>query len=125
MDPDTPSSPPVTPTGRTLRPRWRSSSCLGPESVALLTGRLPNLSPESADRVAEALGDLPLALEQAVGLLRDTGMPVPDYLAPLYAQARRVLGHRADPVGRDRTVAASWTVAFDRLAAETRRRCCC
>ena len=88
------------------------------ESVELLTGRLPDLSPELADQVAEALGDLPLALEQAAGLLRDTGMPVTDYLALLDAEAGRVLGHRADPAGRDRTVAASWTVAFDRLAAD-------
>jgi tetratricopeptide (TPR) repeat protein len=88
------------------------------ESVELLTGRLPALSPGLADRVAEALGDLPLALEQAVGLLRDTGMPVTDYLALLAAEAGRVLGHRADMGRRDRTVAASWTVAFDRLAAD-------
>ena len=88
------------------------------ESVELLTGRLPDLSPGLADQVAEALGDLPLALDQAVGLLRDTGMPVTDYLALLAAEAGRVLGHRADPGRRDRTVAASWTVAFDRLAAD-------
>ena len=88
------------------------------ESVELLTGRLPDLSPGLADQVAEALGDLPLALHQAVGLLRDTGMPVPDYLALLDAKAARVLGHGGDPAGRSRTVAASWTVAFDRLAAD-------
>jgi tetratricopeptide (TPR) repeat protein len=87
-----------------------------PESVGLITGRLPDLSPKLADQVAEALGDLPLALEQAAGLLRDTGMPVTDYLALLDAQAGRVLGHRADPGVRDRTVAASWKVAFDRIA---------
>ena len=88
------------------------------ESVELLTGRLPDLSPGLADQVAEALGDLPLALDQAAGLLRDTGMPVTDYLALLAAEAGRVLGHQADPARRDRTVAASWTVAFDRLAAD-------
>jgi tetratricopeptide (TPR) repeat protein len=88
------------------------------ESVELLTGRLPDLSPGMADQLAEALGDLPLALDQAVGLLRDTGMQVTDYLALLNAQAPRVLGHRGDPAERDRTVAASWTVAFERLAAD-------
>ena len=88
------------------------------ESVELLTGRLPDLSPALADQLAEALGDLPLALDQAAGLLRDTGMLATDYLALLKAQAPRVLGHRADPTGHDRTVAASWTVAFDRLAAD-------
>jgi hypothetical protein len=87
-------------------------------SVELLTGRLPDLSPGLADQLANALGDLPLALEQAAGLLRDTDMPVIDYLALLNAQARRVLSHQADPSRRDRTVAASWTVAFERLAAD-------
>jgi tetratricopeptide (TPR) repeat protein len=88
------------------------------ESVELLAGRLPELSPGLADQVAEALGDLPLALDQAVGLLRDTGMPIPDYLDLLAAEAGRVLGHQADMGRRERTVAASWTVAFDRLAAD-------
>jgi hypothetical protein len=89
-----------------------------PESVELLSGRLPDLSPALADQVAEALGDLPLALDQAAGLLRDTGIPVTDYLALLYTEASRVLGHRADPAGPNRTAAASWTVAFDRISAD-------
>jgi hypothetical protein len=86
------------------------------ESVELLTRRLSDLSPELADQLAEALGDLPLALDQAVGLLHDTGMPVTDYLALLAAEAGRVLGHRVDLAGPDRTSAASWTLAFNRLA---------
>jgi hypothetical protein len=88
------------------------------ESVELLTERLPSLSSALADQVAEALGDLPLALDQAVGLLRDTGMPVTDYLALLATEAGRVLSYRAGLVGQDRTVTASWTVAFDRLSRD-------
>jgi hypothetical protein len=41
-----------------------------------------------------------------------------DYLALLNVQASRVFGHEADPGRRNRTVAASWTIAFDRLAAD-------
>jgi hypothetical protein len=107
-------------------PNWQSiatpvqvEQLLRQESVELLTGRLPDLSPASADQVAEALGDLPLALDQAVGLLRDTGMAAADYLALLAAEAGRVLGHRVDLTGQDRTVAASWTLAFDRLAGDS------
>jgi tetratricopeptide (TPR) repeat protein len=107
-------------------PNWQSvatavqvEQLLRQESVELLTGRLPDLSPASAEQVAEALGDLPLALDQAVGLLRDTGMPAADYLALLAAEAGRVLGHRVDLTGQDRTVAASWTLAFDRLAGDS------
>jgi hypothetical protein len=88
------------------------------ESLELLTERLPSLSPALADQVAEALRDLPLALDQAVGLLRDTAMPVTDYLALLATEAGRVLSYRAGLVGQDRTVTASWTVAFDRLSRD-------
>lgn len=53
-----------------------------------------------------------------MGLLRDAGMPVADYLALLKTEAHRALGHHADPSLRNRTVAASWTVAFERLEAD-------
>ena len=86
------------------------------ESIQLLTARLPGLSAESADAVAEALGDLPLALQQAAGLLGDTGMAVDEYLRLLSGAAARVLGYR--PTATDRTVPASWKVAFDRLGAD-------
>ncbi|MEX5637785.1 FxSxx-COOH system tetratricopeptide repeat protein [Parafrankia sp. FMc2] len=50
------------------------------ESVALLRRRCPALSDLQADRVAAALGDLPLAVEQAGCFLTDTGLDVADYL---------------------------------------------
>ncbi len=64
------------------------------------------------------MGDLPLALEQAAGLLRDTGMDVPEYLRLLSAEAAKVLSYQPNLTGTDRTVAASWAVAFDRLATD-------
>ena len=94
------------------------------ESVELLIGRLPGLSPALADRVAEALGDLPLALDQAVGLLGDTGMPVTDYLALLPSQAGRVLGHGAARRGIARSPhPGRWRSTVS--PPTTRRRCCC
>jgi tetratricopeptide (TPR) repeat protein len=69
-----------------------------------------------ADRVAEAVGDLPLAVEQAGTLLADTGLAVDRYLRLLTERAKDVLDH--DPGGAyPRSLAASWAVAFDRLAA--------
>ncbi|MER7483978.1 FxSxx-COOH system tetratricopeptide repeat protein [Streptomyces sp. NPDC126510] len=50
------------------------------ESVALLRGRVPALSDQEAERLAEALGDVPLAVEQAAAWHLSTGMPVDAYL---------------------------------------------
>jgi hypothetical protein len=88
-----------------------------PESVDLLTSRLSELGPDDADRLAEALGDLPLAVDQAANLLADTGMTIGGYLKLLTERTTEVL-----PRGRlddtEPSVAASWAVAFDRLAAD-------
>ena len=48
----------------------------------------------------------------------DTGMAVAEYLRLLSGAAARVLGVRPDRSTTDRTAAASWTVAFDRLGAD-------
>ncbi|GAA4412755.1 hypothetical protein GCM10023148_06690 [Actinokineospora soli] len=74
------------------------------ESVAVLRERAPGLA--GAERVAEALGDLPLAVDQAAALLSDTGWSAEQYLDLLGELARSVLG------------GASWAVAFDRLAED-------
>jgi tetratricopeptide (TPR) repeat protein len=86
-----------------------------PESIALLHRLAPDLTDVEADRVAAAVGDLPLAVEQAGSLLADTGLTVDKYLRLLAERARDVLDH--DPGGAyPRSLAASWAVAFDRLA---------
>src|SRR4029453_3252125 len=75
------------------------------------------LTEVEADRVAEAVGDLPLAVEQAGSLLADTGMAVDKYLRVLAQRAQDVLDH--DPGGTyPQSLAASWAVAFDRLATD-------
>jgi len=87
------------------------------ESVQLLRILASELTEPEADRVAEAVGDLPLAVEQAGSLLDDTGMAVDKYLRLLAERAQDVLDH--DPGGvYPLSVAASWAVAFDRLAID-------
>ncbi|MDQ3988500.1 MAG: FxSxx-COOH system tetratricopeptide repeat protein, partial [Actinomycetota bacterium] len=87
------------------------------ESISLLRSRLPELAPADADRVAEALGDLPLAVDQAAALLADTGMDTDSYLGLLAQRSSEVLarGRDDDP---EASAAASWAVAFDRLAVD-------
>jgi tetratricopeptide (TPR) repeat protein len=87
------------------------------ESIALIRRLAPGLTELAADRVAEAVGDLPLAVEQAGSLLADTGMAIDKYLRLLAERAQDVLDH--DPGGvYPLSVAASWAVAFDRLAID-------
>src|SRR6185503_2791844 len=77
----------------------------------------PDLTDDKADRVAEAVGDLPLAVEQAGSLLADTGMAVDKYLRLLAERAHDALDH--DPGGvSPLSVAASSAVAFARLAID-------
>ena len=105
-------------------PGWHSVACpvrvrefQRTESVTLLRTLAPALTDADANQVAHALGDLPLAVEQAGALLRDTGLGVDVYLRLLRERAAELLAHDGDgryPV----SVAASWTVAFHRLAAD-------
>ncbi|SIM50853.1 FxSxx-COOH system tetratricopeptide repeat protein [Micromonospora cremea] len=53
------------------------------ESVEHLQRQVPGISPRDADRVAEALGDLPIALALGGALMADSGIAVDDYLAQL------------------------------------------
>src|SRR5262249_15182427 len=71
---------------------------------------------EAAARVAEELGFLPLALEQAAALVRRLGTDFTDYLR-LYAEARRELLAQGTPGGTRyaEPVAASWRTTVGRL----------
>jgi tetratricopeptide (TPR) repeat protein len=88
------------------------------ESVTLLRRRVPEVTGEQAGRLAEALGDLPLALVQAGAHLAETGTPVRDYLTLLSEQAGKLLAHGV-PVTYPVSLAASTRIACDRLAAES------
>jgi hypothetical protein len=85
--------------------------------VALLRGQLPTLIEADADRVAEALGDLPLAVAQAAGVIAETGMPAAEYLQLLHQSAAEVLAE-GRPSSYPVPLAAAVRISHDRLAAE-------
>jgi len=87
------------------------------ESVALIRGRLPHVTDVEAELLAEAVGDLPLAVDQAAALLLDTGWSISNYLDVFRQSAQKLFGHRNDADGYPLSVAASWQIAFDQLAA--------
>ncbi|PSM38386.1 ATP-binding protein [Streptomyces dioscori] len=55
------------------------------ESVAFIRRRAPRLTELDSHQLAEALGDLPLVLDQTAGWLEESGMPVAEYLEQLLA----------------------------------------
>ncbi len=84
------------------------------ESINLLRRRDSDISDEHAGRLAEALGDLPLAVEQAAAWRAATGMAVDEYLSLLHQKQPELLRSTAT-AGYERSVAAVWTVSLDRL----------
>ena len=87
------------------------------ESVQLLRSQIPRLSGSESDRVAEVVGDLPLAVDQTARLLADTAMSADTYLQLLAARTTDVLNRGGDG-GYPVSLTASWAVAFDQLAAD-------
>jgi hypothetical protein len=88
------------------------------ESLDHLQRRVPSLTDEEADRVAEALGDLPLAVEQAGAWLAETGTSATDYVRQLATESSQVLSLN-QPDDYPIPVAVTWRLAFDRLRAES------
>jgi tetratricopeptide (TPR) repeat protein len=84
------------------------------ESIAHLLRHVPDLAPEDADRVASALGDLPLAIEQAGAWLNQTGMPAATYVEQLATQSVRILSV-SQPSDYPVSAAATWNLSFERL----------
>ncbi|WP_405946393.1 FxSxx-COOH system tetratricopeptide repeat protein [Streptomyces prunicolor] len=84
------------------------------ESIALLNKRGPELSPQDADLLAEALGDLPLAIEQAAAWRAQTGMPAQEYLR-LFNEKRSDLLFEGAPNLYQESVATAWNVSLDRV----------
>jgi tetratricopeptide (TPR) repeat protein len=88
------------------------------DSVALVKHRKPDMADTDADRLAEALGDYPLALEQAAVTLTETGMSVDEYLWLFDDKQRETpkFGERSvEPPPMEQVVAAVWNVSLDML----------
>ena len=85
------------------------------ESVEFIKKRVPgSIDDQEADELAEELGDLPLALEQAGALQAETGMPIDEYLRQLRLHATQLLGEGRQseyPV----SMTAAWSLSVSQL----------
>lgn len=84
------------------------------ESIELLGKRGPDIDRDEANQLAEKLGDLPLAIEQAAAWRAMTGMPVQEYLRLFDESVAEILDTTA-PTDYEVSVAAAWNVSFDEL----------
>jgi tetratricopeptide (TPR) repeat protein len=115
-------------TGRVLvtsrNPTWTGLAATVPvdvlpraDAVAFLQHRLGR-DDATLDRLADALGDLPLALEQAAAYLEETATTPNDYLDLLGARTRELFT-LGQPATTAQTVATTWAVSLQQLREET------
>jgi len=102
-------------------PNWRSVAGVLPievfkrsESVDFLIKRTDQDCQESADKLADALGDLPLALEQAGAYIEETAVSLADYLK-LFQENRQKTLERGKPTAYPDTIATTWNISFQAI----------
>ena len=117
-----PFQPPAGP-GRVLitsqNPDWPSQAVdvrvLDTDIAArFLVDRTGDQDWQAARNLAEALGGLPLALEQAAAYVQATGATLARYLAWFQKRQAELLS-RGQPAGYGKTVVSTWSLAFQRL----------
>ena len=82
------------------------------ESVGLIRARWQDLTEEDALALADDLGHLPLALEQAVAMHEQTGIPLEEYQRALKASPSQILAE-GNPANYPQSVAAALGLAFN------------
>ncbi|GAA3225263.1 FxSxx-COOH system tetratricopeptide repeat protein [Actinocorallia longicatena] len=86
------------------------------ESLDFLAKRMPrSLGDPDTDRLAEELGDLPLALEQAGALQAETGMAVSEYLTLLTQRKTAELMEQGKPTEYPVSMTAAWGLSVASL----------
>ncbi len=79
--------------------------------------RVPALGDDAGKELAEELGRLPLALEQAGAYLDRSAIPAQDYLRLLLRRAAELYA-RGRVSGRTDTIATLWDISLERIADE-------
>ncbi|KAF5425651.1 MAG: Tetratricopeptide (TPR) repeat [Candidatus Methanocomedens sp.] len=85
------------------------------ESVDFLLKRTGYTDREAADVLAEALGDLPLALEQAGAYMEAKGRNISYYLNMFTVHKNKLLNRAAPSTDYPDTVATTWDIAFNEV----------
>jgi tetratricopeptide (TPR) repeat protein len=89
------------------------------ESVAFLSQRTQQGDTAAADALAEALGDLPLALAQAASYIESTGTPMAMYLELFETRRADLWAEENPPQDYPDTVGTTWSLAMNQLGKES------
>ena len=90
------------------------------KSVEFLLKRTKTGDSVAAGRLAEDLGDLPLALEQAGAYIEETGTSMEHYREVLAMGRKDVLKWRSQNAQYPESVSTTWQVSFQRLEEESK-----
>lgn len=88
---------------------------LRPDSVAFLQKRTGKDDPAAADGIADELGDLPLALEQAGAYICQKQKSLAEYLADFQQFRTELWKREKKPSDYPDTVATTWLMAFEAI----------
>ena len=88
------------------------------DAVLLLRSRVPALSQQNGEQIAEELGRLPLALEQAAAYMDRAQLPGQEYLELLHNRASDLYS-RGRVATREETIATLWDVSVERVNSES------
>jgi DNA-binding SARP family transcriptional activator len=86
------------------------------ESLAFLKSRMPDLDGRIGERLAAELGDLPLAMAQAVAYLEATAIDPAEYLDQ-FSRRRSAFLARGDVLDYQGRLDTAWDMSLQRLAA--------
>ncbi len=92
------------------------------EAIEFLLERTAQSDRAAANDLAEELGDLPLALEQAAAYIETAGKPIGDYLRLFRAKQQEMiqLGRLGQPAsGYEATIGATWEISFQSVRKES------
>jgi DNA-binding SARP family transcriptional activator len=107
-----------SPAWAALGPTLRVDPFGRPVAARFLLTRSGRRDPRAAATLAELLGNLPLALEQAGAYIDQTGLSLAEYLR-LFHLRRDQLLLRGAPANHRETVSATWQIVFDRVRARS------
>ena len=85
------------------------------ESIDFLIKRTGVTDRDAANDLAEALGDLPLALEQAGAYVEQTGGSFSQYLELFQTRYKELLDLESPPPGYEHTIATTWSISIQQL----------
>jgi len=90
------------------------------DSVSFLLERTGQSDWNGAERLAKALGDLPLALEQASACIQNSSLSITDYCERFTTTDHLLLLQGQPKINYPATVATTWILAFEEIRKQSR-----